>query len=226
MKGITFISIFFVLKLIHKDKKYLGGGIMIHKFCMKIASSDYVKQNYKGIEIEKIEVGFEILFENITKVIIIMCCAMLAGVLRETIIAITVFAMLRLFTFGMHAQNSVVCTFISLGINVITPMLIRNVTISSGLFVVIMLLFIALIYKYAPADTDKHPLIGVKKRRALRLYAVGISVMLMVFGLLVGDMWVRSIVMFMEMYVVIGILPITYKILKRRYNNYEEYEKV
>jgi len=36
-------------------------------------------------------------------------------------------------------------------------------------------------------------------------------------------MWFVNILMLMETYVVISILPISYKIFRRRYNNYEEF---
>ena len=202
----------------------VGGMYMIHRLCCKITECNYIQSNYQGMDLEKISLGLEIFLENITKAIIVLLIAWKLGIVVETVIAILTFAILRLFTFGMHSKSSIVCTVVSIGIDVLTPLVVRNIGVNTYVFIIIMFSCSVLLFLYAPADTEKHPLIGKKRRARLKKSAVITSLLLVIVGLISGMTATRSIIMFMEMYVVIGILPITYKLFKRRYNNYEGYE--
>lgn len=60
-------------------------------------------------------------------------------------------------------------------------------------------------------------------RKQLKSRAVIVSIIYCLLAIFAKPMWFVNILMLMETYVVISILPVSYKIFRRRYNNYEEF---
>ena len=73
--------------------------------------------------------------------------------------------MIRVSAFGMHAKKSIHCLIISLTLFIGGVYLCRYLVIPLILKVVLSTICIVLIAKYAPADTEKRPIINKKLRR-------------------------------------------------------------
>ena len=165
----------------------------------------------------------EILLENLIKTVVIIGLALALGGLKYTLVAILSFAILRFFTFGLHCQSGVMCLLLSVFLDVISPILIKDIYVGTIARSVLMITYIFIIFRYAPADTENHPLVKKEVRKQLNSRAVIVSIIYCLLAIFAKPMWFVNILMLMETYVVISILPVSYKIFRRRYNNYEEF---
>ena len=177
-----------------------------------------------GIELQKLTIGMEILFINITKLVAIFLFAVAMGTLYQTLIIYTAFAMSKRYTFGLHAVNSTVCTFVSCGLFVLIPYMLTEIGISNAYVAITFSVAFLLIYRYAPADTKARPIIGARLRIRLKKKAMICCGILMVMALTIPVPEIKLLITLGIVYQCIAILPFTYKILKRSEKNYELYE--
>jgi accessory gene regulator B len=178
--------------------------------------------NKEGLELEKMKLGFQILIINISKFIILFAVAEVLGLVKETILMIIVFGCLRKCTFGLHAKSSLVCTITCIAMFNIGSYISQFVKINNYIVFIAFTIINILLYKYAPADTECHPLLGAKLRAKLKKEAVLTGIGLMVLALIIPIPIIKTLMMLSAIYAVIIILPITYKILKRGYDKSEK----
>ena len=76
---------------------------------------------------------------------------------------------------------------------------------------------------YAPADTEKHPLIHKKKREIYRIITTIESLIYTFVCLYTKNIFLSNATMFALMIETILIIPLSYKIFKLPYNNYKNY---
>lgn len=181
--------------------------------------------NKEGLELEKLRLGCEILLINVSKFLIIITIATIFNLLKETLLMILIFGILRKRTFGLHAKSSVMCTIVCILMFNFGAYFCQYLKFNNYIVFIIFLVINILLYKYAPADTECHPLLGYKLRTKLKREALLISIVLMLLALIIPNDTVKTVITLAESFAVIIILPITYKILKRRYRNYEKYER-
>lgn len=178
-----------------------------------------------GIELQKVKLGIEIFLINISKFVLILLVSIKFHLVIETTIITIVLGAIRSKAFGLHAKNSIACTITSLLLYVIggyvSNLLQPNRYIIFCIFIVINIA----LYMYAPADTEYHPLIGQALRRELKVKAVITGVVLMILALVSPGYVLTNLITLASIFEVLSILPITYKVMNRRYNNYEQYEK-
>lgn len=180
--------------------------------------------NKEGLELQKMKLGIEILLINISKLIIIMLVSIYFSLLKQTVFMLIVFAIMRRNAFGLHAKNSVVCIIMSLIMFVFGAYLSSFIELNNYVVFIVFIIMSFLFYKYAPADTEKHPLLGPKLRNKLKRNSVISCILLMIIVLLIHNSEIKTLNIFAVSFEVISILPITYKILKRSWKNYEKYE--
>ncbi|MGE5626900.1 MAG: accessory gene regulator B family protein [Solirubrobacterales bacterium] len=179
----------------------------------------------EGIELQKMKLGLEIVFINISKAIVIFAVAAQFNLVKEVLIMSLVFATIRKSAFGIHAKNSVVCTISSLMMFVFGSYISYYLKFNNYIVFIIFLVANLLLYKYAPGDTEKHPLLRAKLRKKLKKEAIASGILLMIIALIIPNQVVKTLITLAASFEVISILPLTYRILNRRYKNYEKYEK-
>lgn len=179
----------------------------------------------EDLEYEKLKLGLYVLLLNLPKVILTMIFAAYFNIMLEAAIMILSHNWLRHTSFGEHASNPTVCLIVTLIMFILPPVLLKNIYCDNYIVIIVFLIFNMLFYKYAPADTEKHPLLGEEYRKKLKMRTLVRSTILMTATLLLPYKNLKTLVLVSGVYAVVGILPITYKVLKRRYNNYEGYEK-
>lgn len=182
------------------------------------------KVKKEGLELEKMKLGLEILFINISKLIIVFLIASHFNLLKEALFMIVVFGSIRSTAFGLHAKSSMVCTLITSMMFVAGPYVSYHIKLDNYVVLAAFIIMTFCCYKYAPADTENHPILGEKLRLKLRKKTVLKSLFFMVITLIVKIQVIKTMIVLAIGFNVISILPITYKILNRRYNNYEKYE--
>lgn len=202
----------------------VGGINMIENLTNKIADSWNKRLQLSELDFIKMKFGLEVILINVTKLIIIISLGFIVGTGVETILICILSAMLRINTFGEHAKSSIVCTLISCVTHVGIPCLTMNFALNHIVYLALAFIMICFIYRYAPADTEKHPLIGAEKRKKLKHHAVITAVIIVLAALVIPYNRMAMLVLLSLSYIVIAILPITYKLLRRKQNNYEEYE--
>lgn len=197
---------------------------MIDKCVDALADKLNVHLKVKDLEYEKLKLGLYVLLLNLPKLVLTLMLSAYFNILVEVVIMIISHNWLRQTAFGAHAKNPTVCLFITLIMFITPPVLLKEVKCNNYTTLLIFLIFDILFYKYAPADTENHPLLGEEYRNKLKMRTLIRSISLMVVTLIIPYKNLKTLVLVTGMYTIIGILPITYKILKKRYNNYEIYE--
>ena len=80
--------------------------------CMNSVREKY--PNYSQDKLDEIEYGLEAIYLTFTKVIVIFSIAYILGVLKELVIVLLFYNLLRTTAFGMHAKKSWHCYLISI----------------------------------------------------------------------------------------------------------------
>lgn len=184
---------------------------------------------YAGKEMrdrQKMVLGVEILFHNIPKLLLMLILATLLGILPQTILIWLPFACIRRYAAGLHASNNITCTLATLFMFVAMPYIIVTQGISINVWVLLAIfgLVNAGLYKYAPADTNARPILGKVKRIKLRKKSVMAGLCMLALALALRSAVYYALISMGGVYALITVLPVTYKILGRSINNYEQYE--
>ena len=179
---------------------------------------------YNEEDIEKLKYGLEGIYLTITKTIIIIILALIIGILKETLIILVLFNILRYFAFGFHAEKSLQCLIMSSLLFVFLPLLIfyLHPTIITKMIIPTICTIIILIF--APADTIKRPLPNKKKRLIRKIVSTLISLtyasIVLVTPEQTSDLFLCALII-----QAIQVNPITYMIFKQPFNNYKTYIK-
>ena len=196
-------------------EKFLNGSI------------ERIKKKYPEYDEEKIEIiayGLEALYITITKTIIIFGVALILGILKETLLIMLSYNIIRTTAFGMHAKKSWHCYVISGTLFIGMAILCKYVDISFYVKLIIYAFSVVTIFLYAPADTYKRPLLNAKKRKIYKIITMFSSLIYLLLIVVFKDNVISN-------YLVLGILdaslmihPLTYRMFQLPYNNYKTYE--
>lgn len=188
-----------------------------------IMVNTYLKK--EGLELEKMKLGFQILLINVSKFISIITIGAMFNLLKESLFMIFIFGCIRKRAFGLHAKSSIMCTLTCIIMFDFGAYLSRYLEFNNYIVFIAFIIINILLYKYAPADTECHPLLGAKLRAKLKKQAILTGIILMVIALIIPNNEVKTLITLSASLGVVMILPRTYQILKRGYENYEKYER-
>lgn len=181
--------------------------------------------NYDEIKLKEIKYGLSSLYLNVTKIIVIFTLSYLLGNLKTLLILMGSYGILRLSAFGVHAKKSIHCWIASLLIFILIPILCEIIIFNMYIKILICLTSIILLFIYAPADTEKRPLIH-KKRRIIYKYATLItSIIYTALIFVIKNNIITNCLLFSLIISSTVVLPITYKLFGVKYNNYKNYKK-
>lgn len=167
--------------------------------------------------------GLEVIYILITKMILITIFSLLLGITKEMYIFLLFYALLRMYSLGIHLSSSLGCTifssamllgFTELAVN--THMIMEQRIIIGGL---VMCLFAL----YSPADTIKKPLIHKEKRIKNKIISSFICYIYFVLIFLIKDSFILNCITYSMVLQATLICPATYKFFKQPYNNYINY---
>lgn len=185
----------------------------------------YKYPNYDDIKLAEIRYGLETFYLNITKFIIIFVLAVTLGILKEMLIFLVLYNLLRLTGFGLHATKSWICLLSSSIIFLGVPILCMSIVVPSYLLLMIAALCTILIVIYAPSDTKKRPLINSKKRAVYKIITTLTALIYCIIIIFLDNTyWLNAITIAMALET-FTILPISYKIFNLSYNNYKTYKQ-
>lgn len=195
--------------------------LIINK-CMELVTT--YNKDLSQRDIDKIKYGLEGLYLTITKLIFIIIVSIILGIWKETLLLIIIFNGIRLTGFGVHAKRSIDCLISSTLFFILFPIICIKLTIPLIVKIILFIPLTVLIGIFAPADTEKRPLINKKKRKIYKMLSIMISIIYMTIAIVIKDNTLSNCFIFAIVIQIIIMLPITYKLFGVSYNNYKTYE--
>lgn len=192
------------------------------KWCMNSVKSKYPEYNQD--KLDEIEYGLEAIYLTFTKLIVIFSIAYILGVLKELIILLFFYNLLRTTAFGMHAKKSWHCYLISISVFVGGALLCKYVDINVYIKIVLSLIAFVCMILYAPADTYKRPLINAKKRKIYKIFSIIISFIYVIIIFTFEDKIISNYLFMGLLAATMMIHPLTYRVFQLPYNNYKTYD--
>ena len=189
--------------------------------CIKNIKKNKPELNEEQIEI--IEYGLESIYLTITKIVVIVLLSIVLNIFKETILMILFYNIIRLFAFGMHTKNSTACLFTSISLFIFGAFLAIYLKISIITKIILSVISLILIIIYAPADTEKRPLINEKKRKKFKILSIITSTIMTLLIIFLKDNYITIFMFVGFIEATFMILPITYKLYGVSYNNYKNY---
>ena len=179
--------------------------------------------NYDDIKLEEIMYGIEGIYLTITKLVILFILAFLLNIVKEFLILLLFYNLLRKNCFGLHAKKSSHCLIASILMFILVPILCKHIEINYYYKVFISIIMCILIYKYAPADTYKRPLVNKYKRKRYKFLTIILSSLYLIFIILLKDSVVSSYLCFGLLDASLMIHPLVYRMFQLPYDNYKNY---
>lgn len=195
--------------------------LIINK-CMELVTT--YNKDLSQRDIDKIKYGLEGLYLTITKLIFIIIVSIILGIWKETLLLILIFNGIRLTAFGVHAKRSIDCLISSTLFFILFPIICIKLSIPLIVKIILFIPLTVLIGIFAPADTEKRPLINKKKRKIYKILSIIISIIYMTIAIVIKNNILSNCFIFAIVIQIIIMLPITYKIFGVSYNNYKAYE--
>lgn len=191
-------------------------------------STGLIKKYYPdtdSIKMEEYAYNLEAFYLTVTKMLVIIPTAIILGVIKELLLLLLFFNILREQAHGLHATKSWICLVSSTLIFVGVPFISKIITIPFIIKIILDILGLLLIALYAPADTVKAPIIKAERRKKYKIKSIIYTIFLIILSLIIKNTVVTNLIIFAIWIEVFLILPITYKIFHLSYNNYIEYLK-
>ena len=172
-------------------------------------------------EREKLQYGLEGLYMTITKLVVIFLIAFLLGFIKEFIITLILFNILRFPGFGFHASKSIVCLITSTILILGLPYLFTNIEVDLTIKIVLCIISVIAFIICAPADTWKRPLTNKKKRIIRKVSACSLAIIYSILIIVFNGIEISNLLMAALLIETILISPIMYLIFKEPYRNYK-----
>lgn len=173
-------------------------------------------------EKEVVEYGIYMFISETTKLSLTFLILFSLGQLKNGLLIVVVFGLLRSILGGVHAKTHVGC-FISYLVSL-------TIILSAGLlftkaqciyFVLASFPFIIMaILRYAPADVENKPIISIRQRKSLRRKGLIAAFVFLVISCILPHPY-SGFALFSVILEVIAILPITYKLYQTKYGYIE-----
>ena len=183
---------------------------------------DYYK--YDEVKLKEIRYGLETLYISIVKLLVVFVISIFIHTTKELCIFYISFSIIRMTGFGLHAKNSLECWVLTIPSFTLIPYLIKKLLLDNYYYL-LLIPFIFLLAIYAPADTEKRPLISNKKRRTYKVLTITITMIYFITTLLANNYLIKNSLSFAIILEAILILPISYKLLNLKYANYMRYRR-
>lgn len=191
--------------------------------CMKFIQANNPEYNHD--KLAEIRYGLESIYILITKTICIFTIALLLNVLKEVIIFTLLYNLIRMPSFGLHATKSWICllfsSFIFIGVPFISSIYFLPLSVRSILGAVTILF----IYKNAPADTYKRPIINKKRRQAYKLISTLVAIIMTTISIAIPSGFLANSLILCLVVQTFMISPLVYRTFHLPYNNYKNYLK-
>ena len=182
---------------------------MIDALANRIA--DYVAENDETADHEIIAYGASLLIMAVVTYTTFIASALLFGVLREMLIAIGVFILMRATVGGLHANHRATCLITYSGILYFSIFFAGILNMSWHKILVMYIINIALLILYAPGDTAEQPMVKFRLTRKL-LGLVFLSCIFAAPMFFSGIHTDINILLFISTWTCVSLHPFIYKV--------------
>ena len=179
--------------------------------------------DYSDEKLEILEYGLTGLYIFISKSIIIFTIAYFLGILKELIIFMLIYNLIRSVSFGMHATSSTACLIASAVSFLSATYLCKYFNIPIGFKVIFGIISIIYVYLHSPADTEKRPIINPKRRLIYKLLSTLIAFIMVTCSIIVDDVFISNSFIVGLLIQCFMISPFAYRITGQKYDNYKDY---
>ena len=183
---------------------------------------NYIEKNtdYNKIKLKEIEYGIVSIYLTFSKIIIILILSLILGIFKEVIIFMILFNILRTTGFGLHATKSWICLLSSTLIFIGVPLLSIYIKLNLYIKILIGIIGIAFMFKNAPADTKKRPIVNKRRRFIFKISSTILAIIFTISAIIINNNFLSNCFIFALIVENILIAPFTYKLFKLPYNNY------
>ncbi len=182
------------------------------------ANCDYTQE-----KLEEIHYGLASLYSTISKSVVIFTISYILGNVKTLLKLMVLYSLLRLTGYGVHAKKSWHCWISSIIIFLLLPYLCENLIINYRAKVTLGFICVTMLGFFAPADTEKRPLINKKRRTTYKVLSALSGLLYTVSFFWVKNNTLSNCILFALILETVLVLPITYKIFGVKYNNYKNY---
>ena len=189
--------------------------------CMNLIKNN---SDLDDIKLAEVKYGLEGVYMTLTKLVIVVTIALLLGILKEVIIFLFLYNIIRMPSFGLHATKSWICLVSTLIVFLTIPYLCKVYTIPNLIKIIMGIVLILLYFKNAPADTHKRPIVSIKRRRTYKVISTLLAIIFVILSLIIENRFLsNSLIMALVVQSFI-ISPTIYKLFNLPYDNYKNYQ--
>lgn len=192
-------------------------ALNISKYLIKYGSMDEYDNEY-------IYLGVYLISSLITKSCFLLVTSIILSLTKKVFIMAIIFLLIRFFSNGLHMKSSISCTITSLVFYIGGSFIADVISLSNEICLVFLLILGSIIVKYSPADTEKRPILGMDKRKALQIKSGIVVVTIIIINILLGSNIVFKLSTIVYLFQMVSVIPLTYRIMNENYNNYLNYE--
>ncbi len=157
--------------------------------------------NLSSTKLAEIRYGLYGLYSLLTKTSVVILLAIILNIFKEFIIFLIFYSFLRGVGYGCHAKTNLQCWIFSTVLLLGIPLVSININISENIKVIIWLILFINFLVFAPADTEKRPMINkirkVKFKSAILLLSFIYLYLIIKFenisNLIIGSMILEGI---------------------------------
>ncbi len=182
-----------------------------------------VYPDYDDDKLDEIRYGLEAIYLSLSKTIVILLVTLMLGIFKEAIIVLLFFNFLRMFAFGIHAKKSWQCWISSSIMFIGIPYLCIYTELSNIYYYILIGFSVLNFLLYAPADTIKRPLVKKHRRIKFKVLTLIVSLIYIILFFNTNDIFIKNTIVYTMLLEVVLIHPLTYRVFKLPYKNYERY---
>ena len=182
--------------------------------------------SYNEEQLAIIRYGLESIYILITKTIFIFAVAIILKIFKEVLIFTLFYNLIRTTSFGLHATKSWMCTVASTLIFITIPYVCSIYNINIYVRAFIGIITVLLIYKNAPADTYKRPIVSKKRRDNFKFISTIIAIAMVMTSLLIDNIFIQNSLIMSLVVQCFMISPMVYRIFNLPYDNYKTYQNI
>lgn len=185
----------------------------------------FLHSNIEALTEDDIEIalyGMEVIYSLLTKTLLFFIISIAFGWQYEFLTVSLLLATVRASSFGFHAEKEINCYILSFITIFGTIYIAKNFMFNIVFTVIVCLISILANLLYAPADTEKRPLLNARIRTILKICSTITASFFSLIAIINVGFMSQAIVCILSINA-LNISPILYKIFKRRYRNYEYY---
>ncbi len=182
-----------------------------------------VYPDYDDDKLDEIRYGLEAIYLSLSKTIVILLVTLILGIFKEAVIVLLFFNFLRMFAFGIHAKKSWQCWISSSIMFIGIPYLCIYTELSNIYYYILIGFSVLNFLLYAPADTVKRPLVKKHRRIKFKVLTLIVSLIYIILFFNTNDIFIKNTIVYTMLLEVVLIHPLTYRVFKLPYKNYERY---